>query len=607
MYGIINLCLKPLSRTEGSIFRLLSGHNLSSHRVIGYLNIVAAAVLPAIAALPAGRVQAQEYAESLLQPAALDYAGTFSLRHIEPTLTGEGVTIAAVCRSATYVAGWPQDDYRLNVEHNCLGEGDINFTDGLAVAGGISFHSTAIGGILVGNDPDGWHPEIGNFYYEGAAPQAKADVYEFWRFVGSHILEAKPFEADILTMSAGVVFEDWWTRGLEHLAEKNGLIVFAGAGNGSNVSDPVLYPAAGANVIGVGVVASLQSDLLVDTLERFTLPSAEQSSAGPTADQRCKPDIVAPGNCLVPSADSTTGYEVSGDWTSFATPVVAGTTALLVQKAESDPLLTAAVSPQGGNCVIKAILMNSAAKLPYWHKGKPGKDDDHEAVLDYLQGAGMLDAPAAYDQLAAGRQEPGNIRLAGWDNNTIDKEPGREHVYVVDIASPQDQLLTATLVWNRHFADEYPFDAIAEADSDLTLEVWAVDPDEAQKDYLLDYSDSAGDNVEHIHCPLDAQFNRYEIVVTFSDVSGDTVKYPSERYALAWRTGPDETAEDILWYDLDLDGDIDRDDVIACFNKIVQSEPPAGGHAPGDINMDGKIDIDDLKILMAHLPQQDIR
>ncbi len=571
--------------------------------MIGYLNIVVAAVLPAIAVLPAGRAHAQEYAEASLQPAALDYAGTFRLRYLDPTLTGEGVTIAAVCRSLTYVAGEPQDDYRPNVAHDCLGEGDISFTDGLAVAGAISFHSTAIGGILVGSDRAGYHPEIGNFYYEGAAPQAKADVYEFWRFVSYHILEAKPFEADILTMSAGVVFEDWWTRGLEHLAEKNGLIVFAGAGNGSNVSDPVLYPAAGANVIGVGVVASLQSDLLIDTLERFTLPSAENSSAGPTADRRCKPDIVAPGNCLVPSADSTTGYEVSGDWTSFATPVVAGTTALLVQKAKSDPLLTAAISPQGGNCVIKAILMNSAAKLPYWHKGKPGKDDDHEAVLDYLQGAGMLDAPAAYEQLTAGRQGPGEVRVAGWDNNTIDKEPEREHVYILDIASPQDQLLTATLVWNRHFEDEYPFNAITEADSDLTLEIRAIDPDDPQRDYLLDYSDSINDNVEHIHCPLDPQFNRYEIVVTFSDVSGDTVKYPSERYALVWRTGLDETAENILWYDLDLDGDIDYDDVFVFLNKLVQSEPPAPGHAPGDINMDGKIDTQDLTLLMNHLPR----
>ncbi len=591
---------------EGNIFGLLSGHDLSSHRVIGHLNIAVVAVLLAIAVLPAGRAQAQEYAETPLQPAALDYAGTFRLRHLEPSLTGEGITIAAVCRSMTYVAGCPQDDYRFNVEHNCLGEGDINFTDGLAVAGGISFHSTAIGGILVGNDPGGYHPEIGNFYYEGAAPQAKADVYEFWRFASRHILEAKPFEADILTMSVGAVFEDWWTRGLEHLAEKNGLIVFAGAGNGSNVSDPVLYPAAGANVIGVGVVASLESDVLLDTLERFTLPSAEHSSAGPTADQRCKPDIVAPGNCLVPSAESTTGYEVSGDWTSFATPVVAGTTALLVQKAKSDPLLTAAVSPQGGNCVIKAILMNSASKLPYWHKGKPGKDDDHEAVLDYLQGAGMLDAPAAYEQLTAGRQEPGKVRLAGWDNNTIDKEPERQHVYVVDVADPQDRILTATLVWNRHFEDEYPFNAIAQADSDLTLEIRAVDPNDEQRDYLLDYSDSVNDNVEHIHCPLDARFNRYEIVVTFSNVSGDTVEYPSERYALAWRTGPDETAENMLWYDLDLDGNIDRDDVIAFMDKFVQSKDTGGGHAPGDINMDGKIDMGDLKILMAHLPQQDI-
>jgi len=584
---------------------LLSGYNLALHRVIGHLNIVACVVPAAICALSAGVARADEYSGIPLQPAAFDYTGTFALRRIDPALAGGGVTIAAVCRSLTCVDGEPQDDYRLNVEHNCLGEGDINFVHGLTAGGGVSFHSTAIGGIIVGNDPRGYHPEIGHFYYEGAAPQARVDIYEFWRFVSCYVLAGKPFEADILTMSIGVVFEDWWTRGLEHLAEKNGLVIFAGAGNGSNVSDPVLYPAAAANVIGVGLVMSLRGESLIDSLERFTLPCAEQSSAGPTADRRCKPDIVAPGNCLVPSAESTSGYEVSGDWTSFATPVVAGTAALLVQEAKSDSRLAAAVSPQGGNCVMKAILMNSAAKLPYWHKGQPGKEDDHEAVLDYLQGAGVLDAPAAYYQLVAGQYAPGHVARTGWDNNVIDKQPEAERVYVFDVVDPEGEILTATLVWNRHFEDEYPFAALTEADSNLALEVWAVDPQQPQRDYLLDYSDSVNDNVEHIHCALDSRFSRYEIVVRLSDISGNVIEYPSERYALAWKTTADEAAEDMLWYDLDLDGDLDGHDVVAFLDKFLNpSRGDAVGCAPGDINMDGLIDTDDLKLLMSHLPQQ---
>jgi hypothetical protein len=560
-------------------------------------------VLCILAAAPAGSLFGQTEPGVLLQPAALDCTGTYSLRRIDPALTGKDVTIAAVCRSLTYLAGQPQNDYRLNIDHACFGSRDIHFADGLNAAAGVSFHSTAIGGILVGNDPNGFYEEAGPFFYEGAAPDARVDVYEFWRFVSLYVFGSKEFEADILTMSIGSVFEDWWTRGIEHLAGEHGVLVFAGIGNGTEVHDPVFYPGAGANVIGVGVVDSLKTGLATEALERFSLPRAEHSSRGPTVDDRCKPDIVAPGNCLVPSADSASGYEVTGDWSSFATPVVAGTATLLVQKAASDPLLSLAIAQDGGNCVMKAILMNSATKLPYWHKGQPTRDDDHVAVLDYLQGAGMLNAVGAYQQLIAGRGEPGEVVSTGWDNNALDKKPGIERVYAFDVEEPAGQVLTATLVWNRHFESGYPFSSLAAADSDLTLEVWAVDPENRDRTRLLDYSDSINDNVEHIWCPLDAGFTRYEVVVTFGEIAGDVEKYPSERYGLAWRTAPADNADSTFWYDLDLDGDIDGDDLILVMNRFVESEKGSTGFGPGDIDMSGTVDITDLTTFMARLQQ----
>ncbi|MBE0536985.1 MAG: S8 family serine peptidase [Phycisphaerae bacterium] len=539
----------------------------------------------------------------LLQPAALDWTGTYSLRRTEPALTGKEVTIAAVCRSLTYLAGKPQDDYRLNIDHACFGSRDIHFADGLDASGGVSFHSTAIGGILVGSDAYGFHPYTGPFYYQGAAPGARVDVYEFWRFISLYVYGSKEFKADILTMSVGSVFEDWWTRGIERLADEHGVLIFAGIGNGTAVHDPVFYPGAGSNIIGVGVVDSLKSGHPADALERFSLPRAEHSSRGPTADDRCKPDIVAPGNCLVPSADSSSGYEITGDWSSFATPVVAGTAALLVQKATSDPTLAAAVSKDGGNCVMKAILMNSATKLPYWHKGQPTKDDDHTAVLDYLQGAGMLNAVGAYQQLTAGHSRPGEVPATGWDNSVIQKKTGIEHVYSFSVAEPAGQRLTATLVWNRHFEPEHPFLSLRAADSDLTLELWAVDPENADRNRLLDYSDSVNDNVEHIWCPLDADYTRYEVVVTFSEIAGDVEQYPSERYGLAWRTAPADNGDSIFWYDLDLDGDIDSDDLILLMNRFVGSEMSSTGFGPGDIDMNGVVDIKDMQSLMARVQQ----
>ncbi|HDP67059.1 MAG TPA: hypothetical protein ENN20_01000 [Candidatus Marinimicrobia bacterium] len=56
------------------------------------------------------------------------------------------------------------------------------------------------------------------------------------------------------------------------------------------------------------------------------------SSHGPTPDGRIKPDLCAPGvNIFVASSGSPTSYN-SGDGTSYATPLIAGSAALLMEK-----------------------------------------------------------------------------------------------------------------------------------------------------------------------------------------------------------------------------------------------------------------------------------
>ena len=81
-----------------------------------------------------------------------------------------------------------------------------------------------------------------------------------------------PPDADIVTASIGSPLEDWWTRGIESMAEHHGLIVVTGIGNGLNANDPLLYPAAGANVIGVGVIDSVNVEDPVINLTNFSSP-----------------------------------------------------------------------------------------------------------------------------------------------------------------------------------------------------------------------------------------------------------------------------------------------------------------------------------------------
>jgi len=559
------------------------------------------ALLAFVSLLSTAASAAQQRSAETLQPQALNYTGLYRLRQLDPNLTGSGIKLAVISRSITYTDGRPQNDYRPFLGHHCFADAQFTFHDHNFVVPGISPHSTAICSILSGRDDNAFSERLGSFRYLGAAPGARADVYEFWHFVINNLFTGSAPDADVIVAGIGETFDDWWTRAIDSLAEHYGLTVVAGIGNGRDVSDPVLYPGAGANVIGVGVIDSVNSADLAVKLSRFSLALPEHSSVGPTPDGRCKPDIVAPGNCLVADYNDPNEYRPAGNWSSFATPIVAGAAAVLLQKAKEDPNLGLAASANGGNCLIKAVLLNSASKLPFWHKGLLAKDDDHDVPLDFAQGAGMLDAAAAYDQLTAGRSKPGDCPPAGWDLNHLQKNEKPEAVYRITLNKPAGKMIKATLCWNKHYASAYPFDALGETNADLRLECWAVDPNEPNKDYLLDYSDSRADNIEHIYTPTDPNYTTYEITASFSDADDTTPPDTDRLYALAWNPAPPPDRENILWYDLNADGTVDTKDVDIMLHNILTGIEKPYEYLLGDINGDGAIDAADMNLLLDRL------
>ncbi len=536
----------------------------------------------------------------IFQPKGLEYAGIYNLRRIDPALTGEGVKFGVICRSFTYIDDEPQNDYRPIIEHNCFRDKNFSFHDGGELEVGISPHSTAVCSILFGEDPNAYNPRIGQFYYQGTIPQAQVDIFEFNHFVFNNVNSHTPPEADIITADFGYPFEEWWTRGIESLVEHYGIIVVAGIGNGSDAYDSVLYPAAGANVIGVGLISSVNNENPEINLAYFALAYPEHSSFGPTGNGRCKPDIIAPGNCLAADVNSHNQYEPTGNWSSFSTPIVAGTIGMLVQKAKQEPGLSMAVSSQGGNCVIKAILLNSATKLPYWHKGRLHTDDDHFAPLDYIQGAGMLNAVGAYEHLIAGMQKPGRVSKIGWDLNQLDENDTVEYIYRFTLTEPADKYITATAVWNRHYGSVYPFEPLTEKDSNLRLELWAVDPNEPDNNYILDYSDSTIDNTEHIYTLSDASYTNYEIIVSISDIEDKAQEPTTQRYGLAWNVSSRQESDSILWYDLNADGIVDDSDLTIMLMNLLDSGKSPESYFLGDIKPNGTIDVNDLKELWDH-------
>ncbi|MCL5677276.1 MAG: S8 family serine peptidase [Firmicutes bacterium] len=145
----------------------------------------------------------------------------------------------------------------------------------------------------------------------------------------------------------------------------SGIASVVAAGNSGPDTYTIGSPAAAADAITVGAMA--------DTGEKgFSLASF--SSRGPTADDRIKPDIAAPGvNITAAKAGTTTGY-VTYSGTSMATPFVSGTVALMLSANGS-------LSP----AQVKSLLMSTAVD---W--GPAGTDVDY--------GAGRLQAYEAVKQ-----------------------------------------------------------------------------------------------------------------------------------------------------------------------------------------------------------------
>jgi hypothetical protein len=256
-----------------------------------------------------------------------------------------------------------------------------------------------------------------------------------------------------------------------------------------------------------------------------------------------------------------------------------------------------AVSPEGGSCVLKAILMSSAMKLPYWHKGLLTTADDHETPLDYAQGAGMIDAVRAHRILVAGRGQPGDVSTAGWDLNQLDAAPALPQVYHVTIPEPANKVLSATLVWNRHYEPMYPFARRFGQDSDLRLEVWAVNPAAPGGDILLDHSDSRVDNVEHVYFAAVPGYTQYKIVVSYASLNGP-VPAAGERYALAWSVDEKLPDENILWYDLNADGIVNDQDCVILMDNLILERKSSQAYLIGDVNADGTIDDRDAHELL---------
>jgi len=170
------------------------------------------------------------------------------------------------------------------------------------------------------------------------------------------------------------------------------------------------------------------------------------------------------------------------------------------------------------------------------------------------------------------------------------------------LPEPGAKRITATAVWNRHYNSTYPFAPVPEKDSNLRLELWAVDLENHDNDYLLDYSDSAVDNVEHIYCRADANYTTYEIVLSINDLDSSATDAP-QQYGLAWTAADSPPADSFSYYDLNADGIVDKADFAILVENWIRSREANAEYLTGDINANGTIDADDVEILFERTGQ----
>jgi hypothetical protein len=401
-----------------------------------------------------------------------------------PTGGGMGVSQVEMCVD--------ENDYIPDRRNKDLLGRSINVRSG---DGGFSTHATIV---------------AQHYFGVGSSPARdirSADIYEANAWincmlrVGSMqepVLESDRVQNHSWVGSLGSVGMDTDAlRRTDLMIERDGVLVTAGLNNGSNTSLPPLMCSA-YNVLAVGL-------------------SNANASRGPTPIDGCgriKPDLVAPLSA-----------------TSWATPVVAASGALLLEACESQHALSQ-LAPRRQRAarvlLVKALLMGGATKTewPDWRKGFAAPCTDGSVPLDYRYGAGELNIDNSFRILSSGQcraGEPGNVPITGWDWTEIPAAGVRRYYFEVprDARAGQVSILA---VWNRQVLaapGSSPLKLMS-ALPDIDLRLLAVEGSTPVG--LIDASTSRVDNVEHIYLK-DLAPGRYAI-----EISSDQ----AAEYCLTW-------------------------------------------------------------------------
>lgn len=420
-------------------------------------------------------------------------------------------------------------------------------------------HATHTASIMVGKKTDAG----GGF--RGVAPGAR--LYSGWTGVSNNAVNQVgffKFSADWhLAQGAHVVNTSWGRDWYESAAMREGImrvadlmtfrhdtLYVAAAGNEGDETGTagggfgtITNPGYAYNALTVGATRSAGGyQRLVDWSSR--------SAPG----ERVKPDLVAPGQSIFAAvSDSDDSYgRKSG--TSMATPMVAGTVALLHEHGQKKGLSTLPV-------VMRAVLMNSTNKSV---EDLSGVRWDRNPTLgkgafsiSNQTGTGQLDSMRAYEQYDAGRHGPtyigstlvgAEVPLTGWSTDNMLGASGVDNSgdYLTDKPLRKGSYFTSTLTWNRGVdtrpgggtTDEAPDKWVYRDLNDFDLGV----AEHGTGNVMRQAANSRESTAEHLLYKV--QNSRQHYIRAWSHARPDDGFFASQ-YALAWHTwaAPTEVRE----------------------------------------------------------------
>lgn len=398
-------------------------------------------------------------------------------------LTGTGVVVAQV---EVNVSGTTPLAYLPNATNAEFAGKSFSPLSG---SGTVSSHATTVGQFFYGNS-SGIAPGVNSIRsYEVNSWLGSAGLK--WGTSSEPAVEtARVINHSWVGTTGSTSYDQDMIRRFDYVIQRDNVFAAVGLNNGSGTTVPNLL-ASSFNAISVGI-------------------SSGGHSTGDTTFEgagRQKPEIVVPT-----------------DATSWATGVVSGAGAILIQKANSTPALSSA----GKSVVVKAAVMAGATKteFPTWNRTMT-------RPLDATYGAGELNIYNSYGIVASGSQGASSSRSVsstGWDFRNSDSS---SLIYYFDV--PTGQVLSEfslVLSWNRIITDTInganSWGDPAAALKNLDLRFYAANGFTLGS--LIDSSASTVDNVEHIYkTNLAAGRYAFQVVANTDGVANTD-------YGIAWRS-----------------------------------------------------------------------